>query len=200
MAKINLSLNHDLELKQLSLEDAANIAAVTNTKDNYFLNWIDQSIKIKNADDAKNFLMKELVRLEQQREFLFSISDKVGFIGIVGFYSTDKVNNKTDLIIWMARRGRTVQNYSDILDGILSYGFMELGFNRIQAKTLAADFSYNGALRKAGFINEGIERAGLLTSEKTYANISILSIIKNEFIAHSKYQIRSEKLFQRKNK
>ncbi len=200
MAKINLELNHELELKQLSLEDAKEIAAVLKTKDNFFRNWIDKSVVIKTVDDAKVFLMHELTRLENQHEFLFSFSDKAGFLGIAGLYSTDKVNNKTELVIWISRRGRTVQNYSDLLDGLLKFGFNEINFNRIEVKTPATDFSLTGVLRKTGFINEGVERAGLLTAEKTYADLTVYGILKNEYIAHSKFQVRAEKMFQRKNK
>lgn len=200
MAKINIDLNHDLVLKQLSLEDAKEIANAVKAKDNFFRNWIDKSIAIKTVDDAKVFLMHEQSRLEQQHEILFSLSDKAGFLGVTGLYSTDKVNNKSELVIWIVKRGRTVQTYTDLVEGLLKFGFHEMEFNRIQVKTPIGDFALTGVLRKFGFINEGTERAGLLIEEKTYGDLAIYGIIRNEYVAHSKFIVRAEKMFQRKNK
>jgi ribosomal-protein-serine acetyltransferase len=200
MAKINLELNHEIVLKQLSLEDAKEINAVLKTKENFFRNWIGKDVVIKTIDDTKVFLMHELTRLATQSECLFSFSDKAGFVGIVGLYSTDKANNKTEMVIWLSKRGKTVQNYIDLVEGLLKFGFMDMNFNRIQVKALANDFALTGALKKFGFINEGTERAGLLVDEKTYTDLAIYGIIKNEYILHTKFMVRASKMFVRKNK
>jgi ribosomal-protein-serine acetyltransferase len=149
---------------------------------------------------VKVFLMQEMPKLEQQKEVLFTINDKMGFCGIAGLYSTDKANNKTELVIWISKRAKTVQNYTEITDSMLKFGFNEMLFNRIQCKTLSNDFTTAGVLKKIGFKAEGNEKAGLLTSDKTFVDLSIYAILKNEYIAHAKFAVRASKMFQRKHK
>lgn len=200
MKETTLILNHEQELRQLSFNDAKEILLTLKNNEIFFINWIDKSSNINSADAVKTFLTNELNRLELQHESLFTFYDKTGFLGITGFYSTDKVNNKTELVIWTAKRARTIQNYSDLIESLLKLGFTKMNFNRIQVKTPSNDFSLTGVLRKSGFINEGIERGGLVTTEKTYEDLTIYGIIKSEYIARSKFVIRAEKMFQRKNK
>jgi RimJ/RimL family protein N-acetyltransferase len=83
---------------------------------------------------------------------------------------------------------------------MLKFGFNEMQYNRIQSKALSSDFTSAGVLKKYGLKPEGTEKAGLLTSDKTYVDLAIYAILKNEYIAHAKFAVRASKMFQRKHK
>jgi ribosomal-protein-serine acetyltransferase len=200
MAKITLNLNHEIKLKQLGLEDAKLIVDIVKSKNNYLKNWIDSSVPLKTIDDAKMFLLRELKRIELQHEFLFTASDSQGLIGIVGFYNTNIVNNKTDLVLWIENRAKTPLYFITMIEALLKFGFDDLKVNRIQAKAVTSDFALIAALKKQAMIFEGNERAGLMEKKDTYHNLAIYSILKNDYRLFMQYYLRATKVFQRKTK
>lgn len=103
-------------------------------------------------------------------------------IGTCGFTRFDYNNNSGEIgyVINPAYRGQGIAD--EAVREVMSFGFDDLGLNRIEAKFIEGNTASMRVMEKTGMTFEGYHRSSMLIKGE-YKTIGVCSILRDEFIA-----------------
>lgn len=101
-------------------------------------------------------------------------------IGTCGFTRIDYTNNCAEIgyVINPAYRGQGIAD--EAVRSVMGFGFVRLGFNRIEAKFMENNVASRRVMEKTGMTFEGFHRRAMKIKGK-YETIGVCSILKDEF-------------------
>jgi RimJ/RimL family protein N-acetyltransferase len=153
--------------------------------------WAFTSADIKNEEDFRNYFNTALDERRKQLSYPFAIYDKLNqcYAGCTRFANIFFAHKRLEI-------GWTWYNPSLQRTGInkatkyllLSFGFEQLGLNRIELKTSLLNLKSQGAMLKIGATKEGILRRHMIAD-----NGSVRDTVYFSFIAEEWPGIRSSK-------
>lgn len=177
MKTINIKLTENIYLNALQADDVNDIYHTINTQREYLGRWLPFVSSTQSVAFTQEFVNYSL-SLEDKT---FTIREGGTFIGLIGFKATDKENCKTEIGYWLSQdyQGRGIVTRA--VSALCNYAFETLGMNRIQIKCAIGNSPSSNIPKRLGFQFEGIERAGELFPDGTFANIEVYSLLKKEY-------------------
>lgn len=175
-----ISVDTEIELKQLERSDSADIYNTINEQRDYLGKWLPFVAVTKKLSDTENFVDSVINTPEDRFEYVFAIRKNKQFVGLIGFRGTDRQNKKTEIGYWLSEKYQKQGIVTKSLATLCDLAFIKMGINRIQIRCAVENISSKKIPQKLGFTFEGIERQGELLSSGLYTDLEIYSKLKSE--------------------
>lgn len=175
-----ISVDSEIELKQLALSDAKDIFEVIDSQREYLGKWLPFVELTKDLSDTEKFVEAVVNAPENMAELVFVIRKCHRFAGLIGFKDTDRQNKKTEIGYWLSEPYQSQGIVSKSVDKLCDFAFNKLGLNRIQIKCAVENFSSKNIPKRLGFRLEGVERQGELLTGDWFTDLAIYSKLKSD--------------------
>lgn len=101
------------------------------------------------------------------------------FAGVMSLHSIDIPNHRAEIGYWLAREARGKGICSKAAEMITDYGFMTIGFKRIDGIVDVRNEPSKAALLKAGYEFEGIMKKYVTRRDGTQLDMALFAATKN---------------------
>lgn len=134
---------------------------------------------------ALDFVQRVPVSMELKREIPFVIEFGVGddkeFAGVISFHTISPENHRAEIGYWMhaPMRGKGIGTTAAKM--ITNYGFLTMGFRRIEAAVDADNAASQKLLMSAGYRKEGVLRQRVTRSDGSQIDMVELAVLANEW-------------------
>lgn len=172
-----MKLFEDISLRPLQVDDAGEIYNTIDSQRDYLGKWLPFVASTTSVTVTQAFV--DSVVSADDKTYTIRKGDK--FIGLIGFKATDKRNRKTEIGYWLSQQYQRKDIMTRAVDCLCKYAFEELGLNRVQIKCAVGNTPSSNIPKRLGFQFEGVERAGELFSDGSFADIEVYSLLKNEY-------------------
>lgn len=176
-----IDIDKNIILRELILEDYKDIFHTINTQREYLGRWLPFVEFTKEPDDSKAFVESIINSPEDQFEHIFTIRYQDQFAGIIGFKSTDKQNQKTEIGYWLSEKYQGKGIMTRAVEKLCNFAFHELNKNRIEIKCAVGNEKSKSIPKRLGFFYERIERDGELLTGNIFTDIEVYSLLKREY-------------------
>lgn len=172
-----------LVLRQLRLDEAPIFVEITS--DNEIYKYMGHNGKggYKTVEEAEQFINNMQTRFSPNKNaFIWSIALKhtnkpIGYLECSNFVR----GSMATVAYWLSRHYWNQGMMTEALKVVVGFGFENVGFHRIQATVAVENIASIKALKKAGFIEEGILRQYELGKE--FRDVLMLSILRDNYKA-----------------
>lgn len=175
-----IKINEQIELKQLTTEDAFDIFDAIDSQRDYLGKWLPFVEFTRNVSDSQQFVESMINTPEESAELVFTIRDKGNFVGLIGFKDTDRMNKKTEIGYWLSQHAQKRGIMTKAVQALCDLAFEQLDMNRIQIKCAVGNTPSSNIPKRLGFSFEGIERQGELLTGNIFADLEIYSKLKGD--------------------
>lgn len=172
-----MKITDEIYLRPLQTDDANDIYNTINAQREYLGRWLPFVTGTTSVAVTQTFV--DSVVGADDKTYTIRGSDK--FVGLIGFKATDKANRKTEIGYWLSEEHQGQGIMTRAVDCLCKYAFEELEINRVQICCAVGNTPSSNIPRRLGFQFEGIERAGELFSNGSFADIEVYSLLKNEY-------------------
>ena len=134
---------------------------------------------------ALEFVQRVPASLELRREFPFVIEfgagDEKEFAGVISLHTISIENHRAEIGYWMSSpmRGKGIGTIAAKM--ITNYGFLTMGFLRIEAAVDVDNLASQKLLIGAGYSKEGILRQRVTRSDGSQIDMVELAVIASEW-------------------
>jgi RimJ/RimL family protein N-acetyltransferase len=134
---------------------------------------------------ALDYVQRVPASLEMRREIPFVIEFGVGddkeFAGAVSFHTISLENNRAEIGYWMhaPMRGKGIGTVAAKM--ITNYGFLTMGFRRIEAAVDIDNTASQKLLISAGYTKEGILRQRVTRSDGSPLDMMELAVLASDW-------------------
>ena len=177
---MRLKIDTEIELVQLTSEDAVAIFNTIDSQRDYLEKWLPFVKFTNQLNDSVAFVLSVTNAPEDRFEYIFTIRKKGEFVGLVGFKDTDRENQKTEIGYWLSETHQKLGIVTRSVARLCDFAFHEMGMNRVQIKCAVENTSSINVPKRLGFQYEGIERQGELLSGNTFTDLMIFSKLKSD--------------------
>lgn len=177
---MKIEVSDSIILREIELEDSANIFQTIDTQRDYLGRWLPFVELTKSEDFSRIFIQSILDSPFEDREHTFAILYDGGFAGVIGFRGTDKSNKKTEIGYWLSEPFQGKGIITDSVPALMRFAFDELKMNRIQIRCGVGNNPSRKIPIRLGFRFEGIERAGELFPDGRFLDLEVYSRLKND--------------------
>jgi RimJ/RimL family protein N-acetyltransferase len=135
---------------------------------------------------AQKWILTHRDDFEKDKAAIFAVTLKPDgtFIGAVGL-SLESEHSRAELGYWIGKPFWDLGYATEAARAVISYGFRQLGLNRIHARCFSFNKASAHVLEKLGMTHEGHLRKHILQWGE-FEDIEVFGILKSEFIAKSK--------------
>ncbi len=158
MGSLNIKINDDLELRQLSLGDAEELFRLTDENRSYLREWLSWVDKSQSVEDTEKFIQLGLEEWEKRIGVEFGIWHKGKPAGCIGLHELNQQNHKTVIGYWLAEKFQGKGIMTDSVKALINYLFDELKLNRIEIHCAVGNEKSCAIPERLGFTNEGVMR------------------------------------------
>ncbi|NDL68291.1 GNAT family N-acetyltransferase [Anaerotalea alkaliphila] len=116
---------------------------------------------------------------DRQNRWVIELLTSKQKIGTIGFYNLDRQNHTAGISYDLSRMYWHQGIMSEVLGIVIAYGLEDLGLNRIEALVHLENLPAYYALRKKGFVAEGIIREAYYSHGK-YHDHYLMSILQGQ--------------------
>lgn len=146
--------------------------------------WIYSTIKISNASDFKKYFNQALRMSKQTTQNAFVVYDNLQkkYVGMTRLYAFDSKNSSTKLgFSWYdpQLQGSGINAHIKYL--MLRLAFEKFGMNRVELNADLRNKRSIAAMRKIGFVEEGILRQALTLPDGHKRDTIVFSLLKEEW-------------------
>ena len=173
-----MKLFEDISLRPLQADDAKDIYDTIDAQREYLGRWLPFVAATTSVAVTQAFVDSAVDA--EDKTYTIRGGDK--FMGLIGFKATDKENCKSEIGYWLSAEYQGQGIMTRAVDLLCKYAFEELGLNRVQIKCAVGNTPSRNIPGRLGFQFEGIERAGELFPDGSFADIEVYSLLKNEYI------------------
>jgi len=177
---MRIKIDTDIELVQLTNEDAVSIFNTIDSQRDYLGKWLPFVKYTKQLIDSEVFVRSVINAPEDRFENVFTIRKKGDFVGLIGFKDTDRVNLKTEIGYWLSEKYQKLGIVTRSVARLCDFAFQEMGMNRVQIKCAIGNTSSINIPKRLGFQFEGIERQGELLTGNIFTDLMIFSKLKSD--------------------
>ena len=133
---------------------------------------------------TKKYLSSVMRQYRRHEFFDFAIQhiQDARMIGSCGFTTIDAVNNSAEIgyVIAPEYQGRHIA--SSVVASVLRFGFINLGFKRIEAKYMTGNVRSRAVMENNGMIYEGTRKQAMYIKGE-YRDIGVCALTKDEYTA-----------------
>lgn len=154
----------NITLKVIEPKDAPELFTLTDKNRDYLRKWLPWVDSTKEISDTNKYIRESLEKLDKGEGINFGIWLEDKLVGYIDFNYIHKINKSANIGYWLDQdyQGKGIMTESCKLT--LSYGFKNLGLNRIGISHAAGNekssaipnrlgFTKEGHFRKSGFVN-----------------------------------------------
>ncbi|RYF89979.1 MAG: GNAT family N-acetyltransferase [Chitinophagaceae bacterium] len=142
-----------------------------------FLPWVNH---MQSIDRFAAYIKQSEVLIQEGNELSFAIISNEVFVGRIGLHHINKSNSSASIGYWLTKAAEGKGIISKSCQALIRYGFEEMGLHRIEIKAAfqnvrsqaipkALNFSREGVLRQAEFVNN------------EYLDLVLYSLLHDEF-------------------
>ena len=134
---------------------------------------------------ALDFVQRVPASMELKREIPFVIEFGVGgdkeFAGVISFHTISLENHRAEIGYWMhaPMRGKGIGTVAAKI--ITNYGFLTMGFRRIEAAVDIDNTASQKLLMSAGYTKEGILRQRVTRSDGSQLDMMELAVLASDW-------------------
>lgn len=152
------TLADDVELRQLTHDDADELFALTDRERDRLREWLPWVDHTTSPEDSLAFIRASLER--HARDGSFDAGIRVGgrLAGVVGLHEVDRANRKTSIGYWI---GSGFEGRGLVTAGVraaLAYCFSSLELNRVEIRAAVPNRRSRAVPERLGFTLEGVAR------------------------------------------
>lgn len=135
----------------------------------------------KNLEDTRKFIDYLLEQYAINKKLIWGIQLKetTKLIGTIEFVSFETAHNKAEIAYVLSKDYWGNGIMTEAANEVINFGFKNLNFTRIQARTFKENLSSQKVLKKIGMTYEGTLRKSLFIKGE-YQDINIFSVLKEE--------------------
>jgi ribosomal-protein-serine acetyltransferase len=184
----------NLKLRLLTKQDAKPIFEAISTQRNYLGQWFahyNEPVSLTKTTELVNQIVDSQ---ENPTEIVYIILHNDEFAGIIGLKNIDWHNSKAVLDCWIQEKHQHLTIMLEAGSKFLEFIFRKINLNRLEIKTTQDNTKLRDFTRRLGFSQEGIEKQGLRVAENKYLNLTIHSMLQNDYHTKLMFYRRGTKL------
>jgi [ribosomal protein S5]-alanine N-acetyltransferase len=110
--------------------------------------------------EAARYIQRQIAEFAAGRSVVFIIERQSGqsFCGLIEIREIEREHSQAELSYWLAVEAWGQGYMSEVLEGIIRFGFEDLKLNRLYAYHMVKNPSSGKVLQKNGFVQEGVLR------------------------------------------
>lgn len=172
-----LTVDTDIELRELTLDEVQPIFDTLTGGRAYFAEWLPFVEYTQEPEDTRAFV--ESAMQGGWENLTCAVYYRNEFVGLIGLKDTDTVNDRTEIGYWLAESCQHKGIMTRACKALIDYAFDVLGMNRIQIKVATENGKSRRVAERLGFQLEGVEREGELHA-RGYVDLALYSLLKAE--------------------
>lgn len=176
-----MKITDEISLRPLQADDANDIYNTITAQREYLGLWLPFVVGTTSVEVIQAFVDSTVGADDKT----YTIRDGDKFVGLIGFKATDKANRKTEIGYWLSKEYQRQGIMTRAVERLCKYAVEELELNRVQIKCAVGNTPSSNIPKRIGFKFEGIERAGELFPNGSFADIEVYSLLKNEYNSNS---------------
>lgn len=184
----------NLKLRLLTKQDAMPIFEAIINQRNYLGKWFAHYNEPINLEKTKTFINQCIESQDTPTDIIYVILYEDDFAGLIGLKSVDWNNNKAELECWIQEKYQHLTIMLEAGSRFLEYIFRKVNLNRLEIKSTQDNIKLNDFTRRLGFSQEGIEKQGLRVADNKYINLTIHSMLQNDYLTKLMFYRRGTKL------
>ncbi|MFC7680752.1 GNAT family N-acetyltransferase [Paenibacillus sp. GCM10028914] len=167
-----------LALRQLRLEDAADIYDYFSMDEVTMFYDLDSFTELKQAEDLIMYWNNRFNNIEAIR-WGITLKSEDRIIGTCGFHNWAKKHYKAEIGYELSPNHWNKGYMTEVLEAVINFGFEELELNRIQALIHRDNVNSRKVLEKSNFREEGL-LSEYYYKKNRYVDAVIFSILKTK--------------------
>jgi RimJ/RimL family protein N-acetyltransferase len=157
--------------------------------------WKYNGNEPNNAENLKKYIDKALYNRKMEIDYPFTVINKAEnkVIGSTRFYSINLINKTTELgFTWYGKKyhGTYVNKNCKFL--LLEFAFEQLDMERVGFRANSLNIPSIFAMKSIGCIEEGVLRNFSTDANGNRINVTVLSIIKNDWFGSVKLNLKNK--------
>lgn len=184
----------NLKLRLLTKQDAMPIFEAISNQRIYLGKWFAQHNEPIKLEKIKASIEKFTEPQDSPNDIIYIIEYESDFAGFIGLKCIDWYNNKAELECWVQEKYQHLTIMLEAGSRFLEYIFRKVNLNRLEVKTTQDNIKLRDFTRRLGFSQEGIEKQGLKVADNKYLNLTIHSMLHNEYHTKLMFYRRGTKL------
>lgn len=153
-----LKVNEEITLRMLSARDAGPLIQLVDDSRADLISWLPWLDDMKSEEDALSFIKNTFFAYNNRTGITAGIFLHDTFVGVIAYSHLDFNNRIGSIGYWLGEdyQGKGIMTKS--VTGFISYGFTELGLNRIEIRVSDKNLPSRRIPEKLGFKAEGYIR------------------------------------------
>jgi ribosomal-protein-serine acetyltransferase len=151
-------VNDNIRLKLLTVQDAVEVFALTDTSRHHLRQWLPWVDETKTADDTRSFIQTTLNQFAENNGFHAGIWYKGQLAGCVGLHGIHWSNRHTSIGYWLAERFQGHGIMTQSVRAVVDIAFRDYKLNRIEIRAAVDNLKSRAIPERLGFQNEGCIR------------------------------------------
>lgn len=177
------STTPNIQLKPLTVEDAASIAKLVNDNFTYLRRWLPWLNNSYTTKDSLTFIQETIDQKAAGRGYQVGIWWQDSFVGVVGFHSWESRHKRASLGYWLAEKAQHHGIMTEAVRILVEDAFSKYGMHRLEIRTATTNIRSQGVPRRLGFIKEAtLAEAEWLRGKPL--DIVIFRLLAPEWIGH----------------
>ena len=177
---MTLTIDDHIKLELTAQKHAEDLFNTLNENRDHlskFLPWVGN---MQSADDFRIYIRNcESMYMEQQEiSFVILLDGKV--VGRVGLHHLDLSNRNAAIGYWLSKHVEGKGIMTRCCAGLISYGFEQLGLQRIEIKAATANLRSQAIPVKLGFKQEGVLKQSELVGGK-FLDLILFAMLRDEW-------------------
>lgn len=155
---LNLKINHDIEIKQLVVEDAEALFDFVNRNRSHLKQWLNWVEEARTVDDEVQYLenLSKDVYTSKNLEFGIWYDNKI--IGNICLLNIDRANKLGSLGYSLDEAYQNKGIMTQCVKAIIDFAFKELNLHRIELKILKENLKSKAIGQRLDFRLEGVSK------------------------------------------
>lgn len=180
---MTIRINNNIDLELTAPKHAAGLFLAVDANREHlsrFLPWVSN---MQSVTDFEKYIAN-CQRLHQQgAEVSFVIISGNEVIGRIGLHHMNVQNKNGEIGYWLIKGVEGKGIITKSCEALISFGFKELGLQRIAIKSAVQNIRSQAIPRNLGFTKEGILRQAELVNDQ-FLDLVLYAILKDEWKIH----------------
>lgn len=156
---MQITINQDLALRMIALEDAEKVFALTDASREYLKEWLPWLDYTKELADTKAYIEGCMKGYEANSSLSLVILFKNEIVGIAGFNAINPSNKIGTIGYWLSEGAQGHGIMTKTVKALLQYAFETLKLHKVEIRVAEANHKSRAIPERLGFMQEGTIRA-----------------------------------------
>ena len=156
---MQLTINDELSLRTVALDDAAAVFELTDHSRAYLREWLPWLDFTKELSDTKDYIQGCMAAFETKSSMSFVIIFRDKIVGIAGFNTINYANKIAAIGYWLGNDAQGHGIMTKTVQALTQYAFDELQLNKVEIRAAVGNAKSRAIPERLGFTTEGTIRA-----------------------------------------